>query len=102
MNYRLASLLSSEAVNTAGTKTIDVNLAKPISRISIQMKGTNNGSVPTAHPQNMLSKIELVDGSNVLFSLSGLQARSLNFYERGLLPYSIIEYRNDVMCSAFA
>lgn len=100
MNYRLASLLSSEAANTAGTKTIDVNVKQPISRIIVEMKGTNNGSVPTAHPAKMVSKIELVDGSNVLFSLSGVEAQALNFYERGRLPQGLMCYVNDVQCSA--
>ena len=100
MNYRIASLLASEAATTAATKTIDVNVNKPISRITIQFKGTNNGSVPTAHPAKMVSKIELVDGSNVLFSLSGIQAQALNYYETGRLPTTIMDYRNDVMAIA--
>lgn len=100
MNYRIASILAAEAANTATTKTMDVNLAAPISRIVIQFKGTNNGSVPTAHPAKMVSKIELVDGSNVLFSLSGVQAQALNFYETGRMPTSVLDYRNDVMAIA--
>jgi len=34
-----------------------------------------------------IDKIELVDGSEVLFSCSMLQAMALNFYETGRLPY---------------
>ena len=97
MNYRIASLLSSESATTAATKTIDLNVRKPISRITVQMKATNNGSVPTAHPAKMISKIELVDGSNVLASLTGIQAQALNFYETGRLPLTFLDYRNDVM-----
>ncbi len=100
MLYRLASLLASEAANAAATKTIDVNINKPISRITVQLKATNNGSVPTAHPQKMLTKVELVDGSNVLASLSGIEGRALNFYERGFLPFALMDFRNDVQCSA--
>lgn len=102
MNYRIASMLATEAANVPATKTIDIDLAKPISRITIEMKATNNGSDPTAHPANMLSKIEVVDGSNVLFSLDGLQAQALNYYESGKLPISLLSYANDVMCSAIA
>lgn len=100
MNYRIASMLASESATTPATKTIDVNLKKPISRIVIQMKGTNSTSVPVAHPAKMVSKIELVDGSNVLFSLSGIEAQALNFYERGRLPDGLMNYVSAVMCAA--
>ncbi len=100
MNYRIASLLSSEAADTAATKTIDITVNKPISRITVQFKGTNNGSTPTAHPAKMISKIELVDGSNVLYSMSGIEAQAMNFFETGRMPLTIMEYRNDVMAIA--
>lgn len=98
MNYRLTELLAEEAANTAGTKVIDVDVKDPISRIVITFKGTNNGATPTAHPAKMISKIELVDGSEVLYSLSGIQAQALNYYENGVLPLTVMEFRNDVMC----
>lgn len=102
MNYRIASMLASEAATVPATKTIDVDIAKPISRITIQMKGTNSTSIPIAHPAKMLTKIELVDGSNVLYSLNGIQARALNFYEQGKLPTDLMSYANDVQCAAVA
>ncbi len=100
MKYRIASILAYEAANSAATKVIDLNVRKPISRITIKFKGTNNGSVPTAHPAKMISKIEIVDGSNVLFSLSGIQCQALNFYETGRMPTTVMEFRNDVMAIA--
>ena len=100
MNYRIASILAAKAANTAGTQVIDLNLRKPISRITIQFKGTNNGSVPTAHPAKMISKLELVDGSEVLASLSGIQCQALNYYETGRIPTTVMEFRNDVMAIA--
>jgi len=100
MNYRLASVLAPESADTAGTKTIDLNLAEAISRITVQFKGTNDGDAPTAHPAKMVSKIELVDGSDVLFSLSGIQAQALNYYNKGHMPLNVLDYRNDVMAIA--
>jgi len=100
MNYRLASILPSEAANTAGTKTIDINVADPISRFVIQMKGLNSSDAPVAHPAKMISKIELVDGSDVLFSLAGWQAQALNFYDEGKLPHTVLNYLNDVYAIA--
>jgi len=91
-------MLAEEDATTPATKTIDVDIAKPISRITVRMRATNNGSDPTAHPTKMLPKIELVDGSNVLFSLSGIEAQALNCYEHGYKPDQLLVYANDVMC----
>ncbi len=73
---RTHALLDGEAASTATTKEIDVRVSDPISAIDVQMKGLNNGSVPTAHPAAMVSKIELIDGSDVLASVSGYQAQA--------------------------
>jgi len=98
----MVQLLSSEAASTAATKTMDVNLVTPISRIVIRMKGTNSSSTPIAHPAKMLTKIELVDGSDVLYSLSGVEAGCLNFHENGELDFYCNEYENDIECCATA
>lgn len=100
MNYRLASILAPEAANTAGTKTLDINLADPVSRLTVQFKGYNNGNTPTAHPAKMISKIELVDGSDVLFSLSGVECQALNYYDKGRMPHTVCNYLNDVYAIA--
>lgn len=92
MNYRIASLLASEAATTAATKTIDINVATPISRILVEYKATNGDSVPDGHPAKIVSKIELVDGSNVIFSLSGVEAQALNHYETGRIPGSALNF----------
>jgi hypothetical protein len=95
MNYRLATLLDRETATTAATKIIDIDLAEIISGISIQMRGTNNGSTPTAHPAKMISKVELIDGSDVLASLSGIQLQALNINELGRHLYSELNYIDD-------
>ena len=100
MKYRIASILAPEAANTAGTKTLDVNLADPVSRITIQFKGLNSDNTPIAHPAKMVSKIELVDGSDVLFSLSGVECQSLNYYDKGYMPHTVLNYMNDVYAIA--
>lgn len=83
MNYRLATLLDRETADTAATKVINLNVVSPISVISIQFRGTNNNSTPTAVQAKMISKVEIVDGSDVLASMSGVQAEALNIIERG-------------------
>jgi len=97
MNYRLATLLAHESIATAGTKTLDITLKDLISRINVQVKATNNGSAPTAHPAAIISKIEIVDGSDVLFGLSGKELLACQYYGTRRTPLVINNYLDDVM-----
>lgn len=102
MDNRITTILASESTTTAATKTIQLKENVPVSRINIRFKGTNNGSTPTAHPAKMVTKIELKDGSDVLYSCSGLQAQAVNFQETGELPFNICEYEDNVQaCACF-
>ena len=96
MNTRLATLLALETADTATTKTIDIDTSDVISKINIQFKAMNNGSTLTAHPAAVITKAELVDGSDVLTSLNGYELDALSFYHTGVPSFRTIEYRNDV------
>ena len=100
MNYRSSEILASESIATAGTKTIDINLKDVISRISLQVKLTGTGTDPTAHPAKAVSKIEIVDGSNVVFSMKGVAAQALDFYDTSREPGNALAYANDVQAIA--
>lgn len=95
MNYRLANILAKEAADTAGVKTLDINVADPISSISVFFEGQNEGDTPLAHPAKMVSKIEIVDGSDVLMSLSGMQAQALDFYHNSQPRMNKLMYTDD-------
>lgn len=82
-NYRLATILAQEAIDTAGTKTIDLDVTDSISEIDIRVRATNSSHTPTAHPAAILSKVEIVDGSDVLMSLNGHELQALQFYHYG-------------------
>lgn len=97
MNFRWSEILSAESFTAAGTKVIDIDLNDPISRLSILMKATNNGSTPTDHPAKILKKVEVVDGSDVLMSLSGIDIQALNFYANGMQGYQNLIFLNNVM-----
>ncbi len=97
MNYRLATLLAHESIATAGTKTLDLTLKDLVSRINIQVKATNNGGAPTAHPAAIVTKIEVVDGSDVLFGLSGKELLALQFYSQRKTPFVVNNYLDDTM-----
>lgn len=81
MKYRETELLDRTDVGASGTKTIDVKVLDPISRIDITFE-TEILANMRAQPGAAITKIELVDGADVLFSMSGLEAQALNIYDR--------------------
>lgn len=87
MKYRVATILATKDLGASGTETIDINLQDPISRIDLIWKTkVATVSVMTAPHIDCLSKIELVDGSDVLFSMTGEEAQALNYYDRADVP----------------
>lgn len=80
MNYRFAELLAGEDVGASGTKVVDVNINKPISRIDITFKTTKASQGMSAGSPANISKIELVDGSRRLVSLTGYEVQALAYY----------------------
>jgi len=102
MKYRMIELQKSRTETADTTRTIDLDIATSISRIVIRMKGTNSTSTPIGHPAKMISKIEIIDGSDVLYSLSGVQAGAVNFQENGELPFYCCEYELPIEVCATA
>ena len=83
MNYRNYKFLARTAALTNGVLVHDINMQDPISEIIIGMDVTNSAQDQTAHPVAAITKIELVDGSDVLFSLDGYEAEALDWYNNG-------------------
>lgn len=86
MFYRLTTLKALETYSSDTTEIIDINVADPITFILIHLGVYGNGDLNTAHPISCLTKIEIVDGSDVIFSLTGKEAAALDFYHnKGLI-----------------
>jgi len=86
MRYCTSLLLSPTDVGTAGTKVLDLDFPDVVSRLTILFSTLNPATqAPIEHPAANLPKIEIVDGSNVIFSLTGMQAHALEFYDMGRL-----------------
>lgn len=92
MNYRLAQILSVTTLTDNRTDSYDINISDPISRITLQLRGTNADSVPDGHPAKAISKLELVDGADVIYSLSGEEAQAVDFYDTGITPLNVVSY----------
>ena len=93
MKYRLATILAREAVSTDLTKVIDLNLVDPVSQFHIVYESTGVGAGEAqGHAAKCITKIELIDGSDVLFSLSGQECQAVDFYHRQVEPANIPVY----------
>lgn len=90
MKYRFIELLGLRDIDADGTTTIDLDMSDPISEILIDSRLTNGAEANSAgHWLSTITKIEIVDGSDVLFSLDGLEMEALDIYHSGIFPRSI-------------
>lgn len=98
MDYRLATIWPRQQYTADKAEIIDVDVADPLSQIVVTYEPDNNpsGGDVTAHPAKCISKIELVDGSDVLFSLSGQEAQGIDFYHNEKVPPNILSYPNGI------
>ncbi len=81
MKYRVNTIKAQETFSADKTEVINIDQADPISELMIaaQFYQSAAGSM-TLHPVACITKIELVDGSTPLVSLTGLQAEALDWY----------------------
>ena len=98
MNYRLATLLAEESATTPATKTIDIGIVDPISRINIVFIPLNSNQTIIGHPALCLKKVEVVDGSEVIFSADGKELRAAAFYGSRKPPVDILSYNTSDKC----
>lgn len=96
MFYRTVEIFEDTAMGASGTEIIDIDVANPISQIVIQQRSTGDGNTITAHLAEVIDKIEIVDGSNVLYSLDGYEAKAFDFYHRKKEPLDTCKYLNNV------
>ena len=88
MKYRDVELYYQQALDDVGTKIIDLRTTDPISAIRLNFKGTNGSSYCKDNRLNdVITKIELVDGSDQLLSLTLKEAQALQFRRTGKMPF---------------
>lgn len=81
MNHRMTTIFAMKTYSADATEIIDINLIDPISALLFDFQTYNAAAgSETLHPLACITKIELVDGSDVLFSLTGLEAEALDWY----------------------
>jgi len=95
VKYRIATLLAVTDVSSDYTEDIDVDVKDPISQIVICYDEMHVGSGSAqGHPAECVTKIELIDGSDVLYSLSGVEAQAVDYYHNHIEPANRMRYLN--------
>lgn len=81
MNYRTVTIMAEEALGASGTKLIPILIKDPITALFLPLSHTVGDGERIAPELDIIEKIELVDGSDVLMSLSGTEMAALHFYD---------------------
>lgn len=106
MKTRKVYLLKDDAFTAARTKTENIKIVDPISSIDIIAEMTNGSAMTEASvvkPHDEFTKIEVIDGSDVLASGSMEEWQALNFAELGRMPFMLLTLDDNAvqkeMCS---
>lgn len=88
MKYRNVELYYEKSLDDVGTWTEEIKTRDPISAIRLEFKGTNGATYNKDNRLNdVITKIEIVDGSDQLCSLSLKEAQALEFRRTGKMPF---------------
>ena len=91
MNVREIEVLAPKDVGAANTEPIDLDMGDVLSSIEIIWQTTvvTVSDMTDTHAA-CLSAIEIANGSDVLWKLSGEQAQAYHFYSQGKMPHNDI------------
>jgi len=81
MKYRTVQVMANQAFGVAGTHIEPIRLKDPITALFFSLQITVAGGQRLTHFLSGFTRIEIVDGSDVLLSLSGEQMDGLLSYE---------------------
>lgn len=97
MKYRTAVLWPRKEYTADTTEIIELKVKDPISQLVITDEATNGAAAgQQGHPARCITKIELVDGSDVLFGMDGRAAQGLDFYHNKKETPSLVIYPNNM------
>lgn len=88
MKYRNVELYYQKALDDVGTWINELKTSDPISAIRLTFVGTNGATYCKDNRLNdVITKIEIVDGSDQLLSLTLKEAQALEFRRKGKMPF---------------
>ena len=83
MNYRIHKFYARKQHTSDVTITEDLKMTDPLSSIVIEIGTVNATDGLVAHLMNCVTKLEVIDGSDVLYSLDGYEADAQDWYSLG-------------------
>ena len=87
MDFRYVELLGLTALVDGQMIEVDLDMADPVSELLLDLRVTQGAAAAsTEHNLACFSKIEITDGSDVLFSIDGLELQALDIYHSGVFP----------------
>lgn len=85
--FREVYIEKDKTLADSGTLVTELAVVDPVSEIHIRFKAKNGATSNKNNPIcKNISKIELVDGSTVIYSLNGFMAQSMSYYQRKQVP----------------
>lgn len=85
--FREVYIEKEKTLANSGSLVTDLSLADPISEIQLKFAAKNSTSYNKDSPlARCVSKIEIVDGSDVLYSLNGMLAQAMSCYQTRRVP----------------
>lgn len=90
MKYRIAQMQDKVNVLTTNPPAEDLDFVDVVSRLTLKVSVKNpsaSGAAYLDHITSVLTDIEIVDGSDVLVSLSGKRLLGMNYWDKGHAPY---------------
>lgn len=87
MRYRNAIIEKGKVLDDSGTLTKDMDIVDPVSAIEFEFHATNySDGNEDNFISDVITKIEIVDGSDVLYSVNLSELEALHFYKTGKTP----------------
>lgn len=81
MRYRTATLMARRSVGTSGTHIEPIRIKDPITALIVTSEITTTAIPRLMHDAGAITNFEIIDGSDVLFSLCGREAHGLQYFE---------------------
>ena len=92
MRFRRTYLRKDEVISTTGTLITNLDVNDPICSIDLEFEGKYDGTADydDHHLYHDISKIEIIDGADVLFSMDLKQLEAMNAYLMRNMPYLLL------------
>ncbi len=89
MQLRTTTIVSDESINDSGTAIYDLDFSSPVRALIIGFYGKRFDHSDTNDPMLLegIDKIEVVDGSDVLYSTDGTNCGAVQLYHTGKRPF---------------